>query len=369
MADSYLDKINRREVEIQAFANYLIKEYTEKGVVDAYRAARLALLDVGDITSRSKLNKIVAEINRSVNPIYSDMWSDITGELDNFGAAEAVFAAKTLSEFSPVNIKTPAKKKTQEYIQRAIMSLKSGTKGKVTAGLWSDFVKRNTDGNTKLIVDIIKSDHKTSTTNQMISRIKMVSNGVTKKGTDILVRTGAAHYSQQANEYLAEDNSGILDRSYPITTWDSRRSVVCTKVESAYGVDGSISDGWPYGKSPIGLPPYHYGCRTIVRHLPKGVELEGDRPAVEGRKGEAAEKAFDRKKVKKYRGRKDRAFKADQIPVDTKLSRFILNQPIWYQNQLLGVTKAKAFRAGKLDLSKLTDRQLRPLNLDELGLD
>ena len=35
---------------------------------------------------------------------------------------------------------------------------------------------------------------------------------------------------------------------------------------------------------------------------------------------------------------------------------------------ILGKTKADAFRAGKLDLSKLTDKQLKPKTLDELGL-
>ena len=366
MADSYLDKINRREVEIQAFANYLIKQYSDKGITEAYKAARLALLEMDEITSRAKLNRVIAEIRRNTSPIYSDMWDDITTELNAFGTAEAVFAAKTLSEFAPVNIKTPAKKKTQEYVQRAIMSLDSGSGS--SAGVWTDFTKQATNREEQALISAIKSGYaRGETTQQIIGRLRTVSGGITKNQADTLIRTGTTHYSQQANLYMRDDNRDVLEggREIPVITFDSRTSLICASISAKY------QNGWPVGKSPIGYPAYHYNCRTKIIFLPKGAKLEGDRPAIEGRKGKEGEEAFERKtgSPKKYTGRKDKAFKAKQIPVETSYAKFLKSQPQWFVQKVLGKTRADAFIAGKLDLSKLTNKPLKPLSVEQLGLE
>lgn len=368
---TYLDKINRREVSIQRFASHLVKEYGFSNLDAAYRAARLILLDAEEITSRTKLNKILTEINKTVAPLTAQSNADITNELDKFGAIEAAFAANTLREFSEEKIKTPAKKKTQEYIQRSIMSLESGTSS--IAGVWSEFVDANTDKVTRTIQGQITAGYANGdTTAEIIKRVQTATSGLLKNDIERLVRTGTAHYAQQANNYMRDDNLDVLARELPITTWDSRRSLICTSIEAKYGVNGSISHGWQVGKSPIGYPAYHYGCRTIVRALPKDMTLDGERPAIKGRKGEAAKEAFEAKEEKatvpKYTGRKDEAFKAELIPVKTQLSRFIRDSPIWYQEQLLGVKRARAFRRGELDLSELTDKRLSPLTVEELEI-
>lgn len=361
---SYLDLINRREVSVSQFSTHLLKEYGLANLDEAYRAARLILLDAEEITSRTKLNQILSEINKTVTPMTAASNAAITAQLNAFGAAEAVFAATTLKQFTEQKVKTPAKKKTIDYIEKSIMSLESGTSS--VAGVWSEFIKDNTDNLTKTINNQIKTGYANQESTQaIVKRIKASTQGVSTNAIERLVRTGTAHYSQQANNYFIEDNKDLELWEWPITVWDSRRSLICTSIEAEYG-----KTGWPAGKSPIGYPTWHWGCRSIVRALPRGVRPEGLKPAIQGKQGEAASEAFDRKTAPtpKYTGRSDRAFEATQIPVNTQLSKFIRDQPIWYQNQLLGKTKATAFRAGKLDLSDITDKQLKPLTLEQLGL-
>lgn len=367
MSETLIDELNRRFLQSESFANYLLKTYGYTNLEDAYKAARLILLDYGDITSITKLNKITAEIARTVTPETEAMFVAMTKELDNFGASEAIWLASTLSEFAPVNLKKPAKQKTIDYINKSIMSLESGSSS--IAGTWSEFTKANTDELTRTIVSQVKSGYANGdTTQQIVKRIKTATEGVSKNSIERLVRTGTNHYAQQASLYMRDENVDVIAREIPITTWDSRRSLICTSIEAKYGMSGS--KGWPVGKSPIGYNPYHYGCRTKITFLPKGVELEGTRPAIEGRKGKAAEDAYDRKtgSPKKYTGRSDQAFKAEQVPVNEKLGRFILDQPIFYQNQLLGKTRAAALRRGDLDLKRLTTNSLKARSLEELNL-
>ena len=53
----------------------------------------------------------------------------------------------------------------------------------------------------------------------------------------------------------------IIEREIPIVTFDSRISDVCISISAKY------PKGWLQGKSPIGYPPYHYGCRTTIGFL------------------------------------------------------------------------------------------------------
>lgn len=380
MPDSLLDKINRRSISIQQFANFLLDEYSYPSLQAAYKVARAVLLDAGEITSRTKLNKILTEINKEVTPIVANSFAGVDKELSALAVAESVAAVELMKEYAPVNIKTPVQKQVKDRVQKALLTLDSGSSQ--MAGTWASLVKANEERTISNIKAAIQTGvNRGETTASIVKRVKTSLDGVTKNQVETLIRTGVQHVSQQANNAVRDENIDILDREYPITTWDSRRSIICTSLEAKYGVNGSVSHGWPVGKSPVGYPPYHPNCRTIVRALPKGAELEGDRPAIEGKKGDAAKDAFERKEkladarldrggsgVVKYTGRKDKAFRAELIPVKTPLSKFIKSQPAWYQDKLLGKAKAEAFRAGKIDLSQLTDRQLKPLTVDELDL-
>lgn len=370
--DTYLDLINRREVSVSQFSTHLLKEYGLANLDEAYRAARLILLDAEEITSRTKLNQILSEINKTVTPMTTASNAAITAQLNAFGAAEAIFAATTLKQFTEQKVKTPAKRKTIDYIEKSIMSLESGTSS--VAGVWSEFIKDNTDNLTKTINNQIKTGYANQeSTQSIVKRIKASTQGVSANAIERLVRTGTAHYSQQANNYFIEDNKDLELEEHVFVTFDSRTSDICISVNDRYS-----GKSWPVGESPFGYPPLHPFCRTIIRALPKGVEPEGLRPAIGGKKGDAAEEAFERKKdyaeargstVVKRTGRSDKAFNVEQIPVKTPFSKFLRDQPYWYVKQTLGKARTDAFLSGKLDLSNLTDRQLKSKTLAQLGLD
>lgn len=380
MSDTLINQINRRSISTQQFASYLLKQYSLPSLDDAYKAARLILLDAGEITSRTKLDKVLVDIARQSGIIISKSLDEVTSELGNFSVSEAAFSAELISDYSDAKIKVSAQDFVKSYVNKSIMSLESNNSS--VSGVWSQFTGKNKSETVDIIKAAVTTGYsRNETISQIIKRVKMSVNGVATNKINTLIRTGVQHYAQQANNALRDDNLDVLDREYPITTWDSRRSVTCTSLEAKYGVNGSTSKGWPVGKSPVGYPVYHYGCRTIVRAVPKGVKLEGERPAITGVKGEEGKEAFERKEkladkrlenggsgVVKYTGRKDNAFKPELIKVDTKLSKFLRDQPTWYTEKLLGKTKSDAFRSGKIDLSQLTDKNLKPLTIEQLDL-
>lgn len=362
MSDTFLDYLNRRQLTIDQFANYLIKQYATISLDDAYKAARLILLDAEDITTPTQLNRVIKALSEEIPSVYN--LTQITDELNDFGVAENAWMTSTIATFADVVMKQSAKNKVKSYIEKSLMSLESGTSS--IAGTWSEFVKSNEDKTLATIINQVKTGYaKSETTQQIIKRVKIATDGVGKNAIEALVRTGVHHYAQQARLYMRDDHKEVFEggREIPIVTFDSRTSPICISISVKY------KDGWPIGESPIGYNPYHYGCRTTITFLPEGMELEGTRPSIQGKDGKEAEEAFERKTVKKYTGRQDKAFEAVQIPVNTPYSKFLSEQPRWFVDKVLGKTKAEAFLSGELDLSSLTFKDLRPKSLEELGLD
>ena len=193
---------------------------------------------------------------------------------------------------------------------------------------------------------------------------------LTAANAESIVRTAVNHFGTQGRLAFADGNSDVIEREIPIVTFDSRVSDTCISISANYG-----QSGWPYGKSPVGYPPYHPNCRTQIGFLLKGqTELFGTRQSVGGRKDGEAEENFDKRqkrsdKVIKYRGKNDKAFKSEQIPANTPIAKFLRDQPRWYVDEVLGKKKATAFLNGELSLGKLTDDDLKPRTVQQLGID
>lgn len=365
---SYLERNDQHTVHIQRLATRMLNATLYPSYTEAYRAAVRILRDYDSITSITQLNRITSQMQREITPIYSEGYEKLTRELDEFAVYEAGFNAALLESTAKVALSVPAEDKIRRYINKSLMSLQSGKRA--NAGLWSDFVKSNIASNANLYDNAIKAGYAGGETiPQIVKRIKDLTDGAIRDDAEALVRTGVQHYATQSRLAMAADNKSVITREVPITTFDSRRSATCTSIQDKYGIKG-----WPAGKSPIGYPPYHYGCRTTIGFLVEGQEeLEGMRTAVSAQKGEGAEEAYEKRKAKvkgkvRRRGRKDdNIFDPSQIRASTPTDKWLARQPIWYQEEALGKTRATLFRKGGLSLSKLTDlATLRPLTLAEL---
>ena len=374
------ENLDRRTLKLIATANQLIKDYAYTGLDDTYKAVRAAILDVGEITSVKKLRQLERAIQEAVKANIAPRIDDMTGELYDISELEAAFYVGLANEAIKaddlaVKVSTPASERIRRYVEGSVIKLNSKSGNTVVS--WAEYAEMYERSVSDKIKSVIRSawlsqnQGSLQSPNAIVKQVKTINDEINRRNAESMVRTAVNHFGTQGRLAFADDNQDVIEREVPIVTFDSRVSDTCISISANYG-----QNGWPYGKSPVGYPPYHYGgCRTQIGFLLQGQsELFGTRQSVGGRKGEEAEESFDKRqkrsdKVIKYRGKSDKAFKAEQIPANTPIAKFLRDQPRWYVEEVLGKKKADAFLNGELSLGKLTDADLKPRTVEQLGID
>ena len=374
------ENLDRRTLKLIATANQLIKDYAYTGLDATYKAVRAAILDVGEITSVKKLRQLERAVQEAVKANLVPKIDEITGELYDISELEAAFYVGLANEAIKaddlaVKISTPASERIRRYVEGSVIKLNSKSGNTVVS--WAEYAEMYERSVSDKIKSVIRSawlsqnQGNLQSPNAIVKQVKTINDEINRRNAESMVRTAVNHFGTQGRLAFADDNKDVIEREVPIVTFDSRVSDTCISISANYG-----QKGWPYGKSPVGYPPYHYGgCRTQIGFLLKGqTELFGTRQSVGGRKGEEAEESFDKRqkrsdKVIKYRGKNDKAFKAQSIPANTPIAKFLRDQPRWYVEEVLGKKKADAFLSGELSLGKLTDADLKPRTVQQLGID
>ena len=374
------ENLDRRTLKLIATANQLIKDYAYTGLDATYKAVRAAILDVGETTSVTKLRQLERAVKQAVKANLVPKIDEITGELYDISELEAAFYVGLANEAIKaddlaVKISTPASERIRRYVEGSVIKLNSKSGNTVVS--WAEYAEMYERSVSDKIKSVIRSawlsqnQGNLQSPNAIVKQVKTINDEINRRNAESMVRTAVNHFGTQGRLAFADDNKDVIEREVPIVTFDSRVSDTCISISANYG-----QKGWPYGKSPVGYPPYHYGgCRTQIGFLLKGqTELFGTRQSVGGRKGEEAEESFDKRqkrsdKVIKYRGKNDKAFKAQSIPANTPIAKFLRDQPRWYVEEVLGKKKADAFLSGELSLGKLTDADLKPRTVQQLGID
>ncbi|CAH9015319.1 putative head morphogenesis protein [Vibrio phage 137E35-1] len=360
MAD-YIQELNRREVAITRFATYLLNNYAYPSLQEALKSARLILLDAESITSRTKLGKVEREIIKTIKKPFADVLAEIEKEMGDFAISEGAFSATALEDATGIPVKAPSADAVLALATKEYMTLE--TKSAAVSAPFANFAAGNVDNTMSMIIGQISAGFsKSETVPQMIARLKQVINGVLKNHIETLVRTGVAFYAQQSRNAMRDENLDIIKREVPIVTFDNRTSFTCMSISDKY------PEGWKVGQSPIGYPPYHYGCRTIIGYWTSDdVDFEGTRASVGGSHSKEAEEAAEDGKLS-FRKRKDKDyFDPTPIPAKTKFTKWLKTQPRWYIQQQLGKELGDRFIKGDITLASLTDKNLKPLTLAQIN--
>ena len=374
------DRLDLRTIKLLQLANELTRKCSNPAMDEAYSRIRLAILSDGLPTNQRDLRSLEREINAIFIDVTNKYFSDMTDELYKLSALEATFAASITKEAIKreglaVKISETAKQKVDRYVKGSVMHLHS--KYSDFVGTYEEALSDMIDGQSKRVKAIIKgawlqqSNGTMPSPNSVISQVKAVSDIKGKQVAESLVRTAVNHFSTQGRLAFRDDNIDVIEREVPIVTFDSRVSDTCLSIAARFG-----QRGWPVGQSPVGYPPYHPNCRTAIGFLAQGQkELYGTRQAIGGQKGKVAEEEFEARKsrtdrVVKYRGKKDSGyFKAGQIPANKPVAAWLNEQPPWFIEEVLGKKKAQAFMGGDLNLAKIVDKNLKPLTLEQIGIE
>lgn len=198
---------------------------------------------------------------------------------------------------------------------------------------------------------------------------------MTRRDAQAIVRTAVNHVSNVARGYVWEANSDIITCRIWVATLDGRTSAVC-RARDGKGApvgDNPLPEGVEPLNPPSVKPPAHINCRSTMVAYIDGAGLLGNRPTVtDTRTGE--QRQIDFRKEAKASGKDIKEVRADwaakhvgRVPAATTYQEFMSRQPAAFQDTVLGKTKAKLFREGKMPLDQFVDRAGNELTLAQLA--
>jgi SPP1 gp7 family putative phage head morphogenesis protein len=192
---------------------------------------------------------------------------------------------------------------------------------------------------------------------------------ITRRQATSITRTAINFIANETRAEFIKENSDLVKKEKYVATLDSRTTAVCR------ANDGKLFD---VGTGP--RPPLHFNCRSlrVPVILPDGFGNRPAKPTTEkmllreftaGKSFTATKrnelprgtkKAFDqysRARIRELTG---------QVPADTSYQVWLGRQSREFQDDVLGKTKGRLFRDGKLQLDQFVNRVGDELTLSEL---
>lgn len=180
------------------------------------------------------------------------------------------------------------------------------------------------------------------TTDQIVRRImgtksKNYADGLmegSRQHIEGMVRTSISHMSNFTSERFYEANSGMIKGWQFVATLDGRTTITCASLS------GKV---FPIGKGP--KPPLHIGCRSTTVPVTKSWRELG----------------IDIEEFKSTRASMD-----GQIAEDISFTQWLRSKPASFQDDILGATRGKLFRANEIEVDKFTNNKGKVYTIEEL---
>jgi SPP1 gp7 family putative phage head morphogenesis protein len=193
---------------------------------------------------------------------------------------------------------------------------------------------------------------------------------ITRRQAASITRTAINFIANEARDEFIKQNSDLIKKEKYVATLDSRTTPICR------ANDGKLYD---VGTGP--RPPLHFNCRSlrVPVLLPDSLGNRPAKPTTEkmllreftkdkfykattrNDLPRGSKKAFDqysRKRVRELTG---------QVPADTSYQDWLTRQSQEFQNDVLGKTRARLFRDGKLKLDQFVNTNGDQLTLKDLA--
>lgn len=183
---------------------------------------------------------------------------------------------------------------------------------------------------------------------------------ISRRQAEAVIRTAVNHVANRVRDEIFKENEWLLSGVRWVSTLDTRTTPICRSR------DGKI---YPVDSGP--RPPAHFRCRSIIVGITKswqelsGVETpEGD--SLDDRfREELRARGFTQEQINTEL-RNARASMDGTVPEDLTYNEWLKKQPASVQDEVLGPTRAKLFRQGKLNVDNFVDDNGRVYTLEEL---
>lgn len=375
--EAFLSALLRHQIYILRFSEKLRKKIIdllsateqdlEDKIISRLRGAT-GLSSPGQLQRMQTLQRILKNIRLKSWEQVNEAWLE---ELTALAAAEPATVSKIITTISPVVVET---------VLPPPRLLEALVKSKPFQGrVMKDWIKTLRDEDIRRIEASVQIGMAQGESNSDIAK-RVVGTAqlrgtegvteITRRQAAALTRTAVNFIGNEARSAFFKANSDIIEGEQFVATLDARTTAVCR------GNDGKK---FPLGEGPI--PPLHFNCRSLRVPVLLGDAL-GDRPAKpvtnkqllrefsakndinvksrddlpRGLKGDFDK--FSRKRIRELTG---------QLPATTTYQTWLKSQSKQFQEDVLGKTKAKLFRDGKLQLDQFVSRNGTELTLSQLA--
>lgn len=298
-----------------------------------------------------RMNALSQAIRDLQKPTYQEIRRSMAAQMKEIGVLEAAFTKTTIEAALPVVVDLAL---PSSALLGAIAT-KQPFQGRILEKWIRDL--NNTD--TNRMMDQIRIGMVNGEGEKEIARrvfgtatqnFRDGTRSLTKRNIEGIARTSVTFITNQSRQEVYAANRAIIPEEIYVATLDGRTTLQCI------GLDGQI---FKNGEGPV--PPVHFNCRSMRAPAINGQAI-GERPAVATTKQmmEGLNKTEKRALTKKLTG---------QVPASESYQKFLKKQPVGFQNDVLGKSKATLFRKGGLTVDKFTDPRGKPFTLSDLRRD
>lgn len=348
--DDILDASIAHQVDLQGYSNGVVNRMLaliKRTDSDLFTQINDALerLPAESFTVR-RLDRLL----KSVRDLNTELYGTVSGELERELAELAEYEISYQKQLFDNTLPTQVRMVSVSAEQVYAASLSRPFQGKLLRewmqGLDTDRALR--------IRDTIRIGYiENQTIGQIVQRIRgtrarKYKDGIldiTRRNAEAVVRTAVSHTAQYARSKFFEANDSVVKHLLWSSTLDGRTTEICRARD---GKAYTLETKRPIGHSLAylgGAGNAHFGCRSTMVAVTKswrelGIDAD-ELPA------------------------STRASMDGQLPDDITYEEWLKKKPASFQNEVLGVTKGKAFRKG-LSLDRFENNRGRQYTIDEL---
>lgn len=212
----------------------------------------------------------------------------------------------------------------------------------------------------------------------------------TRRNMQAVLASGITHIHNGVSGKLWDNNPAVFKFLQWVSVLDGRTSLICSGRDGKFAPLGKnkVPAGLPLLNPPSARPPAHVNCRSVVVPVfdRRGIAgIIGERPFVRETVKDEYRQINFRQDARIFMGdnrwraltevQRQRAVdkirdkwlsdRIGTVPADVTYDRWLRSQPIAFQNEVLGRSKAILFRKG-LNIDRFVDRGGRELTIQEL---